>query len=64
MTFDDRWRTADDASRHLQVRSDTIYRWIEKKKMPAKRIGKEWLFKKNEIDAWIESAGEKGKENA
>lgn len=64
MSSEDRWWTADDASRYLQVSSDTIYRWIEKKKMPAKRIGKKWLFKKDEIDAWIESAGKKGKDNA
>ena len=64
MTSDDCWWTADDVSRYLQVSSDTIYRWIEKKKMPAKRIGKKWLFKKDEIDAWIESAGKKGGNHA
>ena len=60
MTPEDRWWTVDDVGRYLQVSSDTIYRWIEKKQMPAKRIGKKWLFKKIEIDAWIEAAGEKG----
>ena len=32
MSSEDRWWTADDASRYLQVSSDTIYRWIEKNK--------------------------------
>ena len=44
------WWTVDDVSRYLQVSNDTIYRWIEKKQMPAKRIGKKWLFKKEEIE--------------
>lgn len=44
----------------IQVSNDTIYRWIEKKQMPAKRIGKKWLFKKEEIDAWIDATDAKG----
>jgi len=64
MISEDRWWTVDDAGRYLQVSSDTIYRWIEKKKMPAKRIGKRWLFKKKEIDAWIDASGQKGENNA
>ena len=61
---DDCWWTAEDVGRYLQVSSDTIYRWIEKKGMPAKRIGKKWLFKKAEIDAWINTTGSKGVQNA
>lgn len=52
--------TVDDVSRYLKVSNDTIYRWIEKKGMPAIRIGKKWLFKKSEIDAWLETSAEKG----
>ena len=54
------WWTVDDVSRYLQVSNDTIYRWIEKKQMPAKRIGKKWLFKKEEIDAWIDATDAMG----
>ena len=39
---------------------DTIYRWIEKKNMPAKRVGKKWLFKKEEIDIWIDASDKEG----
>ncbi len=53
------WWTVDDVSRYLQVSNDTIYRWIGKKQMPAKRIGKKWLFKKEEIDAWIDATDAK-----
>ena len=52
--------TVDDVSRYLKVSNDTIYRWIEKKGMPALRIGKKWLFKKVEIDAWLEISAQKG----
>lgn len=45
-----------DVARYLNVRRDTIYRWLGKKKMPAIRIGKKWLFRREEIDAWLKTA--------
>lgn len=46
----------DEAGKYLKVSKDTIYRWIDKKKMPAIRVGKKWLFRKEEIDAWLNMA--------
>lgn len=43
----------DDVGKYLNVSRDTVYRWIDKKQMPAIRIGKKWLFRKDEIDAWL-----------
>ena len=60
MISDNCWWTVDDASRYLQVSKDTIYRWIEKKNMPAKRVGKKWRFKKEEIDIWIDASDKEG----
>lgn len=42
--------------KYLNVSKDTIYRWIDTKKMPAIRVGKKWLFRKEAIDAWLNSA--------
>lgn len=36
---------------------DTIYAWINKKNMPAHRIGRFWKFKTEEIDLWVHSGG-------
>ncbi|MBR6058780.1 MAG: helix-turn-helix domain-containing protein [Victivallales bacterium] len=44
---------ADDVGKYLNISRDTVYRWINKKQMPATRIGKKWLFRKNEIDVWL-----------
>ena len=43
----------DDVGKYLNISRDTVYRWIDKKQMPAIRIGKKWLFRKNEIDVWL-----------
>jgi excisionase family DNA binding protein len=32
---------------------DTIYKWIERKKMPAHKVGRLWKFLASEIDEWI-----------
>ena len=43
----------DDVGKYLNISRDTVYGWIDKKQMPAIRIGKKWLFRKNEIDVWL-----------
>ena len=55
----DRWLSVDDVAAYLGVKRDTIYKWIERKKMPAHKVGSLWKFKKDEIDEWVR-AGEAG----
>jgi len=49
----------------LGVNPDTIYKWIERKKMPAHKVGRLWKFKVSEVDAWIcgGKAGQERKES-
>ena len=39
--------------KHLGVTRDSIYRWIERKKLPAHRVGRLWKFKVSEVDEWV-----------
>lgn len=43
-----------DVCDYLSVTAETISKWIRNKGMPAHKIGKEWLFRQQEIDAWVE----------
>ena len=54
--------TVDDIGKYLNVSRDTIYRWIEKKQMPAICIGKKRLSRKDEIDAWLNNMDHHQKE--
>ncbi|WP_298063167.1 helix-turn-helix domain-containing protein [uncultured Acinetobacter sp.] len=54
-TMTDRWLSISEICQYLGVTSDTIYKWIEKKSMPAHKIGRLWKFKKNEVDDWVRS---------
>lgn len=47
----------DEVAEHLGVARDTVYRWIEKKALPAHRVGRLWKFKLSEVDAWVRSGG-------
>jgi excisionase family DNA binding protein len=49
----DRWLSVDEIGRYLGVKRDTIYKWIERKNMPAHKVGTLWKFRKEEIDNWV-----------
>ncbi len=55
--MDDRWLSVDEICAHLGIGRDTIYKWIDKKDMPAHRVSRLWKFKKAEVDAWVRSGG-------
>jgi excisionase family DNA binding protein len=58
--LDNRWLSVDEISYYLGVKRDTIYKWLENKKMPAHKVGRLWKFQKREIDLWVMS----GKSNS
>lgn len=40
---------------YLGVSRGTVLDWIEKRNMPAAKIGRLWKFKVSEIDTWMKS---------
>lgn len=55
----DRWLSVDDICRYLGVKRDSVYNWINDKKMPAHKVGRLWKFKKDEIDGWVRKGGDR-----
>jgi len=51
------WASVDDLAKHLGVAKDSIYRWIERRSLPAHRIGRLWKFKISEVDDWVRAGG-------
>jgi len=51
------WVTAEDVAEHLGVAKDTIYRWRERKSLPAHRVGRLWKFQLSEVDNWVRAGG-------
>ena len=57
MTTAEPWASVEDVAKHLGVAKDSVYRWIEARKLPAHRIGRLWKFKLSEVDEWVRAGG-------
>lgn len=54
--INDKWIGLEEAAEYLGVKPITIREWIRKANgIPAHKIGKQWKFKRSELDAWIKS---------
>jgi excisionase family DNA binding protein len=51
----EQWVSVDQVAQHLNVKPDTVYKWLERKDMPAHKVGRLWRFKITEIDEWVRS---------
>ena len=47
--------TTEEVLEYLQVNLLTVYRPIKAGKIPAVRVGRQWRFRKRDIDAWLDS---------
>jgi len=55
--IEDRWLSVDEIAAYLGIKRDTVYVWIERRDMPAHKVGRLWKFKRGEVDKWIHSGG-------
>jgi excisionase family DNA binding protein len=53
--MDDRWLSVDEIAVYLGVKRDTVYKWIDRKSMPAHKAGRLWKFRQAEVDEWVKS---------
>lgn len=57
---DEHFLTTDELLDYLHINLRTVYRLIKAGTLPAVRIGRQWRFRKQEIDAWL-AANESGR---
>jgi excisionase family DNA binding protein len=57
----EQWVSVEQIAQHLNVKAFTIYKWLERKDMPAHKVGRLWRFKITEIDEWVRR-GDAGEE--
>lgn len=59
MTDLDRWLSVEEIAKYLGVSKESVYRWLDSKKLPAHKVGRQWKFKVSEVDKWVTSGGAK-----
>ncbi len=50
----DKLMTLEEAAKYLDIHPGTLYRWAQKKKLPASKIGRIWRFRKERVNEWLE----------
>jgi excisionase family DNA binding protein len=58
--MDDVFLTTAEVLEYLQVNLRTVYRLLKAGKIPAVRVGRQWRFRKADIDAWLGTQRSRG----
>ena len=45
----------EEIAAHMGVNPDTVYKWIERKKHSAHKMGRLWKFKVSQVDEWVQA---------
>lgn len=53
--MDEAFLTTEEVLEYLQVNLRTVYRLIKAGRIPAVRVGRQWRFRRSDIDAWLDS---------
>jgi len=57
----DKWLTLEQIAEYLQMSTSSIYKMAQAGKIPAYKVGRQWRFKIEEIDKWVEKQKPKRK---
>ncbi len=51
--------TAKQAAEFLQTSRDTLLRKARAGELPAAKLGREWRFRREDLDAWLRAGGDR-----
>lgn len=49
--------TVKECAKYLKMSPSTIYKLAQDRKMPATKVGRQWRFRSNKIDQWLDKSG-------
>ena len=61
MASEEGWVGIADVAAHLSVGRDSIYRWVDSRDFPARRVGRLLRFRLSEVDEWVKAGGGGGR---
>jgi len=45
----------DELASYLRLKKQTIYNWLNQRKISGMKVGGVWRFERREVDAWLRS---------
>ena len=58
---DEHFLHTDEVGAYLQVHQRTLYRLIRNGQLPAVRVGRQWRFRRQDLEAWLRGGRQTGK---
>jgi len=55
MSYSSGWRSVDDVAAYLGIKRGTVYKWVARYGLPARKVGRLLKFRREDIDLWMES---------
>lgn len=55
MLTNENYISIEEAAFFLDIKPVTLRKWIKEKDIPSHKIGKQWKFKRSELDEWVKS---------
>jgi excisionase family DNA binding protein len=55
VTYADEIMSLDELVDYLKVSKSTLYKLVQRGDLPGRKIGKQWRFHKEAVDAWLKS---------
>ena len=47
--------TIEEVAKYLKIPKSTVYILAQEGKIPCQKVGRQWRFRKNTIDNWLDS---------
>lgn len=54
---EDRWLNVAEAAEHIRAKPQRLYALVSARRIPFHKDGSRLLFRRSEIDAWLEAGG-------
>ena len=54
---EDRRLSVNEIAQYFGIKRDTVYKWIDRKHMPAHKLRRLWKFRTVEVDQWVRGVG-------
>lgn len=55
MTANQAWLSLEEAADYLKMGKTSLYAAVREGRMPARKVGKKWVFEKSKLEAWLRS---------